>query len=202
MLLYFAGSMIMYEPTEECVTDFFTDGILKRLPVSSTNPRFIMASSMLREECIDNDICRKSLARDFARLFSPEGLKLALPYESGYNGKDKDDEIHENVGEFYNSYGWKSLARDKASDDHLGVELLFLTKLIDKFLLLDDEPCCCEMKKEIGRFIGNHILSWLPEWNSRMQDHAESVYYKGIGNLIYACSEDLYAFFSDQGRLL
>ena len=43
MLLYFAGSMIMYEPSEECVVDFWTNGILKSLPVSSSNPNFIQA---------------------------------------------------------------------------------------------------------------------------------------------------------------
>ena len=38
MLLYFAGSMIMYEPSEECIVDFWTNGVLKKLPVSSSNP--------------------------------------------------------------------------------------------------------------------------------------------------------------------
>ena len=33
MLLYFAGSMIMNEPVEECIVDFWQRGILKTLPV-------------------------------------------------------------------------------------------------------------------------------------------------------------------------
>jgi hypothetical protein len=32
MLLYFAGSMIMYEPVEECVADFWSNGMLSTLP--------------------------------------------------------------------------------------------------------------------------------------------------------------------------
>ncbi|MBP1667108.1 MAG: hypothetical protein H6Q23_1968, partial [Bacteroidetes bacterium] len=57
MLLYFAGSMIMKEPTEECVIDFWTNGNLKKLPVKSSNPRFIKAASILRESCEDKVLC-------------------------------------------------------------------------------------------------------------------------------------------------
>jgi hypothetical protein len=37
-LLYFTGSMIMYEPSEECVTDFFSGRLLNTLPIKSRNP--------------------------------------------------------------------------------------------------------------------------------------------------------------------
>ena len=45
MLFYFAGSMIMHEPSEECIVDFWEKGILKNLPVSSSNPNFVKAAS-------------------------------------------------------------------------------------------------------------------------------------------------------------
>jgi len=201
MLLYFAGSMIMYEPTEECVTDFFSDGIMKKMPVSSSNPRFIQAASVLREICTDREGCRKSLISDYNRLFSSDGPMLAIPRKSAYpmyiNSGSKGD-----VNEFYNSYGWRSISRAKVPDDHLGLELLFLTKLIDKYLQLDDEPCRWEMKKEISRFISEHIITWIPEWNRKMQENAESVYYRGIANLVHASVEDLYLIFEDQGKPL
>ena len=84
MLLYFAGSMIMYEPVEECVVDFWSKGILKTLPVKSTNPRFIKAASQLRESCKDKTTCRNMLQEDFNRLFSASGLPLAPPLKSNY----------------------------------------------------------------------------------------------------------------------
>jgi TorA maturation chaperone TorD len=202
MLLYFAGSMIMYEPNEECITDLITDGILKKLPVSSSNPRFIQAAAFLRESCTDKDLCRESLIRDYGRLFSPGGPQLALPRKSAYPESEIFYGTTGNVTEFYNSYGWKSRPGDNVPDDHLGIELLFLTKLIDKYLQLDDEPCCCEMKKEINRFIGQHIIPWLPEWNKKMQDNAHSIYYRGVGNLVLACIEDLYSVFEIQSKPL
>ena len=49
-----------------------------------------------------------------------------------------------------------------------------------------------EMRNEIRRFIKQHILSWIPEWNNRMQEYAGTLCYKGIATLIYACCEDIY----------
>ena len=192
MLLYFAGSMVMNEPTEDCVIDFWINGSLRNLPVSSSNPRFINAAALLRETCPDKDKCRKMLADDYYRLFSRSGLPLAPAFESIYNIKEQPTAIQgSKVSEFYDAYGWVSRVRGKIPDDHLGLELLFLTQMIEKYLQLDDEPCRREMKKEISRFIDAHILSWLPKWNDDVQEYANSDCYRAIGTLIYACTEDI-----------
>jgi len=84
MLLYFAGSMIMYEPVEECVVDFWSNGILTTLPVSSTNPRFVQAASQLRTSCQDPSLCVARLQDDYNKLFSGSGLPVARPVKSSY----------------------------------------------------------------------------------------------------------------------
>jgi TorA maturation chaperone TorD len=194
LLFYFAGSMIMHEPSEECIVDFWEKGILKSLPVSSSNPNFVKAASQLRESFVDKTKFGKLLHEDFLRLFTANSHSLAPAYES----KNRN-ELHEfsgiipyDVTEFYNSYGWKSRFKGKIDDDHLGIELLFLTLLIDKYILLDDEACRGELRKEICRFINTHILSWVPAWNNKVQTHAKTLSFKGIGNLILACSEDIF----------
>lgn len=197
MLLYFAGSMIMKEPSEECISDFWTKGILKKLPLKSSNPRFIKAASILRESCSDKKLCRNRLCEDFFRLFDKKGLLLAPACESAYLKINNDRMINsEPPGEFYSSYSWKPGSDIEVSDDHLGVELLFLTRLIEKFVDIDDDPCSREMKDEIRRFLDLHILSWIPGWNKDIQENAHTLCYKGIGNLIYACVEDIYIIIS------
>lgn len=197
MLLYFAGSMIMYEPSEECIVDFWKNGILKNLPVSSSNPKFIKAASQLRDSCIDKTICVKILREDYVRLFARKELTPAPAYESLYriNGQLNSSHSAASVTEFYNSYGWESKFKGKIKDDHLGIELLFLTILIEKYMVLDDDACRGEMRKEIRRFIDHHILSWIPEWNKKVQDHSNTLCFKGIGTLILACSEDIFSLF-------
>jgi TorA maturation chaperone TorD len=140
------------------------------------------------------------LHEDYLRLFTKQKPALAPAYESRY-GKEISDSSGYNsssVTEFYNSYGWQSKFKGKIDDDHLGIELLFLTLLIDKYLILDDEACRGEMRKEIRRFINHHILLWVPEWNNKVQNHAMTLSFKGIGNLILACSEDIFALFGQK----
>jgi TorA maturation chaperone TorD len=200
MLFYFAGSMIMHEPSEECIVDFWERGILKNLPVSSSNPNFVKAASQLRDSFSDRSIFGKLLHEDYLRLFTRQLPALAPAYESQYNKKItvRSGYDSSSVTEFYNSYGWKSKFKGKIDDDHLGIELLFLTLLIDKYLVLDDEACRGEMRNEILRFINHHILSWVPEWNKKVQTYANTLSFKGIGNLILACSEDIFAFFEQK----
>jgi putative dimethyl sulfoxide reductase chaperone len=204
MLLYFAGTMIMYEPGEECIVDFWREGILRKLPVSSSNPNFIKAASQLRESCNDKASDTSSMSEDYQRLFMREILPLAPHFESFYSSDSSNNDNHKKspVGEFYDSYGWKHRSREEKKDDHLGVELLFLTILVEKYLVLDDEACRDEMRNEINRYIDSHILSWIPEWNRRVQAHSLTISYKGIGSLIVACAEDLKSILSNRKEMI
>jgi len=194
MLLYFSGSMIMNSPTEECVIDFWTSGSLKKLPVRSSNPRFIHAASILRQSCEDKNLCRRMLIEDYLRLFDKNGSSPAPALGSQY--KSLIPVVHESPEEFYRSYGWQPVINPDKPADHLGIELLFLTRLTDKYIQLDDEPSCREMRKEIRRFIDHHLLSWVPEWNEKILANAQTLCYKGIATLIYACVEDIYTLLS------
>jgi len=118
MLLYFAGSMVMNAPTEECVIDFWRNGSLKKLPVRSSNPRFINASSILRQSCEDKDLCKQMLNEDYSRLFDKTGLLLAPSRESDF-AFDGVDNNHETPEEFYKSYGWQPESKSDIPDDHL-----------------------------------------------------------------------------------
>jgi putative dimethyl sulfoxide reductase chaperone len=204
MLLYFAGTMIMFDPSRECIHDFWSQGILKNLPVSSRNPRFIEAASQLRESVDDQRNSFGMMKEDYVELFTGTGNPLAPPYESVYISSDgliAGNQISE-VKEFYKSYGWESKYDGKIPDDHLGVELLFLTLMVEKLLDLDDEICNTEMRNEIRRFIKQHLMSWIPDWNKNVQRHAITLSYKGIGTLILACVEDLYIIMSQSNTNL
>lgn len=198
MLLYFAGSMVMYEPVEECIVDFWSNGIIKTLPVRSGNPRFMEAASMLRESDMDKTIFRKILKDDFSKLFSQASISFAPPLKSYYCDTIMEKATgKEDVGEFYNSYGWHKRTKYNMPDDNLGIELLFITLLNDKYIALDDQACRLEMGKEIRRFIRSHVLSWIPEWHASMQEHADTLCYKGISTLIYAVCEDICSLLED-----
>ena len=194
MLLYFSGSMIMNEPTDECVIDFWAKGNLKMLPVLSLNSRFIEAAAILRDSCIDRELCREMLIKDFNRLFAQSGLPLAPAYASIYlNNRYNNGSTEENIGKYYKSFGWEYKSQLKIADDHLGIELLFLTKMIDHYLTSDDDLSILEIRKAIRKFIDLYLLSWIPGWNDDVTSQAKTLCYKGIATLIHACTEDIYA---------
>jgi putative dimethyl sulfoxide reductase chaperone len=197
MLFYFAGTMIMWDPSIECINDFWNQEIIKKLPVSSRNPRFIMAVSQLRESADDRNSGIEMMKKDFTRLFSVEnsGEAIAPPIETRIRRLSTRMQIKAvpPVTEFYSSYGWNSKFRNIFPDDHLGVELLFLTLLIEKYTELDDEACNIEMRGEIRRYLTQHILTWIPEWNTFVQENAKTKSYKGIATLIQACVEDIFS---------
>jgi TorA maturation chaperone TorD len=203
MLLYFAGTMIMYEPSEECLVDFWKEGILRKLPVSSLNPNFMKAESQLKESCTDKSSNTEAMCEDYNRLFKREIMPMAPYYESYYTDQasinGKSDSLR--VSGFYDSYGWKPKFRNEKKDDHLGIELLFLSILVEKYMVLDDEACRGEMRNEIRRFIDQHILSWIPEWNKRVQENSLTISYKGISSLILACVEDIHSILMNRNEL-
>ena len=189
MMLYFAGSMIMSEPTDECVTDFWAKGSLKMLPVSSMNPRFMEAAALLRDSCEDKNICREMLIKDYNRLFAQSGLPLAPAYASVYLNNNKP--IEEEIGKYYNSFGWEYKTDLKIANDHLGIELLFLTKLVNNYLSAEDDRSFNDIRLAIQQFIDLYILSWIPKWNDDIKSQAKTLCYKGIATLIHACTEDI-----------
>lgn len=191
VLLYFTGSMITYEPTEECVTDFWKKGLLKRMPVLSNNPRFIKAVSQLRESCSDQSLCSVLMKRDYTRLFTGQSSSVPLLASEFTDSQDEKTRIKKEIKDLYDTYEWRPKIRQKLPDDHLGIILLFLTRMIDKLNSLDDEPCRCEMRSEIVRFTDRYIIPWIDEWNQLVQESAETLCYKGTANLLVSIAEDI-----------
>lgn len=193
MLLYFAGSFILNEPSEDCIKDIAGGDLFRKMPIKSKNPNYIMASSFL------NNINKKSvqdydeILADYLTLFGTSGYAQAPPCESFYsqNGKVKQ-EIIPDVHYTYNAYGWKPAPSGNVPEDHLGIELQFLNLMIEKTYEIEDGICRNELSKDTKKYIDNHLRPWLSEWNRKMQANAISNFYKGIGFLVLGCVQDVY----------
>lgn len=193
MMLYFSGTMIMFDPSQECIYDFWTKGILKTLPVQSSNPEFIRAASLLRDSSCNTLNKHGLMQEDFRRLFSNAGKELAPPYESWYRkikNKDERKKFTDELNSIYNAHNWISNFRGRVPEDHLGVELLFLTFLTEKYIEYEGS-----MKKAAGSgligFIDAHLLSWLPAWKEDVYRNSITIGYKGIASLLTASAEDI-----------
>jgi len=193
MMLYFSGSMVMFDPTTECVYDFWTKGIIKHLPVSSSNPDFIRAAGLLQESARRASNKSELLKEDFLRLFTGTGKPLAPPVESVYRNEEHliSGIIAEELRNIYRNHSWESKFKNKIPDDHLGIELLFLTYLIEKYTNLKEKSASHSFANEIVEFIREHLLSWVPQWKDDVIKYANTFAYRGIALLVFSSLEDV-----------
>jgi len=194
MLLYFAGSFVLNEPSEDCIQDLVTEDIFKKMPVSSNNPNYILASSFLNNLNSSRELGFDRILADHLNLFGGSGTTLAPPYESYYMSKNHllNQEQAREVNHIYRTYGWVSSLSGTIPDDHIGIELQFLNLMLEKYYELDDGACYRELSSDIKKFIELHIQPWIKDWNNDVQQNAISDFYKGIGYLVVACTQDVY----------
>lgn len=193
MLLYFSGSFILNEPMESCIKDFANGDLFRKMPISSNNPNYILASSFLNNISSKSPVSYDEILADYLTLFGLSGIPQAPPFESYYckepaSSKEMIPEVHYT----YQAYGWQPETAESVPHDHLGIELQFLNLMLEKYHEIEDGVCHMELSKDIKKFIDNHLRPWLSEWNAKMQEHAISDFYKGIAFLVVACVQDVY----------
>jgi TorA maturation chaperone TorD len=149
---FFAG-LFMQEPSDEIITQ---------------------AKEMFQLEFDDTF---QEIRFDYSHLFKiPDGH--LIPCESLYNYLNEDKKglwgvKPEDVQSFYNSAG---LIMDEETDlmpDHISLEFLFMSYLINNGLI--------ELQK---KFLKNHLGRWVPSYCDLLKDHAQTDFYKEIAEVL------------------
>jgi len=114
---------------------------------------------------------------DFARLFSGHGVRVK-PFESIYNYSYGDrpklwGNTTKAVQSFYRSEGLVISEELNPVPDHISIELVFMSYLIEKGL--------AEQQK---KFMEEHILKWIPDCCDDIAKHAQTAFYKEICELL------------------
>lgn len=119
------------------------------------------------------------LAADYAAIYLTHGLRAA-PYESVW--LDEDHLIMQGptfaVREFYRRHGVQVRDWRQMPDDHLSHELMFVATLLAR----GDE-------REAARFMGQHLMAWLPDFAHRIAQRAATPFYAALALLTLACAE-------------
>lgn len=195
MMLYFAGTMVMFDPSRECIYDFWTKGILKQLPVKSSNSDFIKAAGLLRDSADKTDGKYENMRNDYMHLFSGAGVEqpAAPPFASVYLDPEKliAGQNTLDIRNIYKKYNWEPKAGKTIPDDHLGNEILFLTYLLELYIKNKDKELHAKLSSEIHEYIERHLLTWIPQWSNDVQKHATTLGYKGIAMLVLASLSDI-----------
>lgn len=119
----------------------------------------------------------EEIRMDFMNIFlRPDGH--LLPCESLYNYPMGDKprlwgKATEEVQAFYNSAGLTIDEEIRLMPDHISMEMLFMSYLIENGL---------SMLQKI--FLGEHLIKWVPEYCDELQKHAGTAFYKEVANIL------------------
>ena len=137
---------------------------------------------------------------DHRDLFEGPDHVLACPYESVYLSDEHltFEEQTLNVRAFYNRFGVEAPLVGKEPDDHIGLELSFISHLC--LLGIDaiegsDADAETAMIASIGDFLDQHLLRWVNGCLDRVVEHATTDFYRGLGHLTRGTVRQLQATF-------
>lgn len=140
------------------------------------------------------------LVVDHRDLFEGPDHVLACPYESVYLSDEHLTFEKQTLGvrAFYNRFGVEAPSVGKEPDDHIGLELSFISHLC--VLGLDaiessDADAETAMIASIGDFLEQHLLRWVDDCLDRVVEHATTDFYRGLGHLTRGTVRQLQATF-------
>ena len=125
---------------------------------------------------------------DYTRLFIGVGKVLAPPYESVYFGEDRlmFQERTLEVREWYKRFGLEAEKKYVEPDDHIGLELLFLSHLASLGIQSLEKGDQAEFNKLLDaqrEFLKMHPGTWALTWCGLVEMNAWTDFYKGLAHL-------------------
>ncbi len=191
-MFLFLGSSVTTSPTEGGVPSFCEKGLLRNLPVESSNATFKKASELLMSPCPHGRECRARIETNYQLLFGVDNTPIARPLAGTWLSSDTDLKMYMNSLQIlYDRYGFQKSEYCDLENDHLGIELLFVSLLIEKYLTEDDNEISEMIRRDLVTFITTDMLSWIPRWVNEISEKSLTKCYTGIAGLVMGSLEDI-----------
>ena len=90
---------------------------------------------------------------------------------------------------FYRSEGLDLPAENTTPEDHIGFEMQFMAKLIDRScdaLSAGDDAEFARLVRVQREFYVQHLADWLPAFIADIERHCKTDYYRGVAQLTRA----------------
>ena len=130
------------------------------------------------------------LRREWLRLFVGLGTPEASCLESFYV-EPNSHMFGKNViavRAAYRRHGLEIERLHREPDDHLGLMLGFLSRLVAEereAAEAGDEQRAVALADEQDAFLTEHVLPWLAPWRYAVEKHARTDYYRGVGAFVF-----------------
>jgi TorA maturation chaperone TorD len=125
---------------------------------------------------------------DFLQLFGGQGRLLAPPYASVYLEEEPGlfGQSTLKVRQLYSDFGLETGLKNFLPDDHLSLELSFLSYLCQKSYAHQQESHWAElvrMQQTAVDFLESHFLLWLGSFATLVRENARTSFYQGAALL-------------------
>lgn len=133
----------------------------------------------------------KELDKDFFELFEMSPPKCYV-HESVWRSEAKLFNEKETflVKVWYAKYGLKGTGTHHGPEDHIGVEMSFVSHLLH--LMEDASHDASEIQQDIHDFLSDHLMVWGPDCLDGIAENATTDFYKGLGLLAKGTMNTLY----------
>lgn len=188
------GKAIYIYPDREWLKSLVEQDVFDEVPFGADHPEIADGLEHLQQWAVDwhtgqPSATYEALKADYTRLFIGLGTVIAPPWESVHLSREKIlfQEQTLQVRQWYLRFGLESEKLNKEPDDHIGLELSFLShlsKLCLKAMEENDIVMLEQILQAKRQFISEHTLKWAPGWCKLVEENASTNFYRGLAKLI------------------
>ena len=191
-LFMFLGGSVSLSPAESSLPHLCDSGLLRNLPIENSNREYEKASRLLKSPCQYKSTCTMTVSANYDALLSEDNSPTAFPEASRWfsNGTEPT-EYREKLELLYRRYGYSREKECTLQADHLGIQLLFINLMIEKYLTEDDYEIKGMIRNDLLAFITDEMLVWLPRWAETVSEKSVTKCYTVISGVIIDSLEDV-----------
>lgn len=183
---------LLYEPPTPAGLQALTDAaVFDDIPFTAHQPAVAIGLTLLQHWLTANGDGRQAyppVAADYARLFVGPGKIIAPPWESVQVDEERLTFQAETlqVRQWYRQFGLQAVQLYAEPDDHVGLELAFLSHLAQLALVAQAEGDHARLAQLLDAqrgFLKTHAQRWIPAWSAQVIHHARTDYYRGLAHI-------------------
>ena len=193
LLFGLLGKALYSNPEEEWLQLLVDEQVFIESPFASNWPEIIEGLSRLTDWANGWQGGEKAeslvnLKTDYVRLFSGIGKSPVIPWESVYFSDNRllFQEQTLDVRAWYRRFGLEAEKIHREPDDHIGLELLFLSHLAALGIQALNEQNNARFEELLNaqrEFLKQHLGAWALTWCGLVEENARTDFYKGLAYL-------------------
>lgn len=168
--------LLLAPPDEPMLAALRTTDLASQWPLPGAEPGLVLLAAGVRAGVPE-------LTDDHRDLFVGPASLRACPYESVYTSVDHltFEAATLEVRRWYAEYGLAAPRLHREPDDHLGLELAFVSHLCLHAL---DRGATLAAARPLAQFLREHVLTFLPQVAGHIVAGAQTDFYRGVGLLL------------------